>query len=43
MSVEPAVFVIADDPALRDPIALLVRAEGLARFVPELPCGTGGA
>ena len=36
MSEEPSVFVIDDDPALRDSIALL------ARFVPELPCGTEG-
>ena len=42
MSEEPAVFVVGDDPALRDSIALLARAEGLARFVPGLPCGTEG-
>ena len=43
MSEEPAVSVVGGDPALRDPIALPARAEGLARFVPELRCGTGGA
>ena len=30
MSEEPVVFVVDDDPALRDSIALLARAEGLA-------------
>ena len=30
VSEEPVVFVVDDDPALRDSIALLVRAEGLA-------------
>ena len=30
VSGEPVVFVVDDDPALRDSIALLVRAEGLA-------------
>ena len=30
MSKEPMVFVVDDDPALRDSIALLARAEGLA-------------
>ena len=43
MSEEPAVFVAGGDPALRDSIALPAPAEGLARFVPELPCGTEGA
>ena len=43
MSEEPAVSVLGGDPALRDSIALLAPAEGLARFVPELPCGTEGA